>query len=65
MDIRATTAIVEVKDGRRELYSAVGMAGVDGRIPITISGYVIGAWGPDDGNARDFYIAVETAKIGG
>jgi hypothetical protein len=66
--IKSDTAILDVTKGRKALYRHVGNTplGTDfpNRIPVTIAGYIVGAWGNDDGVSREFQVNVETVTIG-
>lgn len=64
-------AILDIKKGRRSLYShfekmpLIGEVPTEFHIPVTLTGYIIGAWGNDDGESREFSMAVENISVGG
>lgn len=66
--IKSDTAILDVTKGRKALYRHVGDTPrgpeYPNRIPVTITGYIVGAWGHDDGTSREFQVQVETVTLG-
>ena len=70
MKIESTFALLDVQKGRRKLLSEVGGNGIGKtgqptgkRIPVTITGFVVGAWGGDDGTSREFQVDVTNVEI--
>ena len=64
MKISSDFALLDVKKGRKKLFKHLGFTPYgpnpngDKRIPVTITGYIVGAWGEDDGVIREFQIDV-------
>ena len=63
MKIQSTFALLDVKRGRVGLLKACGGIEGNARIPVTITGFITGAWGHDDGESREFEIEVSKAEI--
>lgn len=60
-EIKSEFALLDVKKGRGALFKALGYTGRRkdiSPIPVTITGFIIGAWGKDDGVSREFEIEV-------
>ena len=68
MEIKSTFAILDVKAGRSALNKhfskrpALGVCPPAMRIPVTITGYIDGIWGADDGVSREFSVTVQSVK---
>ena len=61
--IKSDFALLDVKRGRGALFKALGHTGRKpgtgaAPIPVTITGFILGAWGNDDGTSREFEIQV-------
>ena len=64
MKIQAGMAILDVKKGRKALYKEFKHLPFEAvRIPITITGYIVGVWGEDDGIRREFEVEVSSVKV--
>lgn len=63
--IKSGFALLDVKQGRGPLFKALGYTGRSGAapIPVTITGFIVGAWGEDDGTSREFEIEVTEVKV--
>ena len=57
MKISANFAMLDVEKGRRSLFRKLGYRGPK-PIPVTITGYITGALGNDDGISREFEVQV-------
>lgn len=57
--INSTFAILDVMRGRVKLAKRINVG--DGRIPVTIRGYIVGQHGNDDGTSIEFEIEVTSA----
>jgi len=59
--IKSDFALLDVTTGRNRLLKLVG----DRRtpIPVTITGFIIAAWGNDDGTSREFSVDVTGVKM--
>lgn len=58
-------ALLDVKKGRKRLFKCVGGQGfgktgkpTGERIPVTITGFIVGAHSDDDGTSREFEVEV-------
>lgn len=60
--IKTDFAIVDVKTGRHALDKLVGDHKV--KVPITLSGFVVGTWSGDDGTSIEFEIDVTDHTLG-
>lgn len=63
-------AILDVKRGRQGLLKTVGGHGTKyprtgNRVPVTITGFIDGSWGKDDGTSREFTVHVTGVETGG
>ena len=65
MKLKSTFALLDVKKGRKELFKRLGFTGrgKGERVPVTITGYIVGAWGDDDGTSREFEIEVTDLAV--
>ena len=63
MKLQVDFALLDVKRGRAGLLKACGGPRGRVRIPVTITGFVTGAWGHDDGVSREFEIDVTEATV--
>ncbi len=66
MKIQSDFAILDVKRGRVALLKACNKIDPEGiycTIPVTITGYITGPWGNDDGTSREFVVQVECAEV--
>ncbi len=65
--IKSNFAILDVKKGRKrlakELHCECGLGHSGYRIPVTITGFIVGAWGHDDGESREFQIEVAGVEL--
>ena len=65
MRITSNSLILDVKRGRHKLLKTVGMRhNRDKRVPVTITGYIMQAYGNDDGISREFEVWVDKIKCG-
>ena len=61
---------LDVKKGRTKLAEhfekrpLIGYCPEEMRVPITITGYISGVWGNDDGESREFTVDVQSLKLG-
>lgn len=65
MKLTSDFALLDVKKGRKDLFKKLGYSGRQeppARVPITITGYLVGAWGGDDGVSQEFEVEVETVS---
>lgn len=68
MDIKSDFAILDVKAGRGPLNKhfkdrpRLGECPPKMRVPVTITGYIDGVWGDDDGVSREFCVTVQSVK---
>jgi hypothetical protein len=68
MEIKSTFAILDVKAGRSALNKhfakrpRLGECPPAMRVPVTITGYIDGVWGCDDGVSREFCVTVQSVK---
>lgn len=62
MKIISNLAIVDVSHGRAKLERHFEVGGPS--IPVTITGYIDGVWGSDDGISQEFQMAVKTLAFG-
>lgn len=61
MRIQSTFALIDVKRGRKALTKRVRRGE---RIPVTITGFIDGTWGHDDGESIEFEVTVDKATVG-
>ena len=67
--MRSDFAILDVKSGRKKLAKhfakapRIGVCPPKLRVPVTITGYIDGVWGGDDGVSQEFTIAVRSLKF--
>lgn len=52
-------ALLDVKKGRAALLKATK----GNRIPVTITGYIVGPWSDDDGTNREFEVEVTGVQV--
>ena len=64
MKLQSDFALLDVKRGRVGLLKTCGGDHGPARIPVTITGFITGAWGHDDGDSREFQVTVTKAEIG-
>lgn len=68
LTIKSDLVILDVKEGRKDLYQHVGDTPsgkyFPNKIPVTITGYIVGAWGDDDGISQEFQVSVESVELG-
>lgn len=66
--IKSKHALLDVETGRHTLFRRVGYTptGTDypNKVPVTITGFIVGAWGQDDGTSREFQVDVTAVRIG-
>lgn len=68
MNIKSDFAILDVKAGRAALNKhfsdrpRLGQCPHKMRVPVTITGYIDGVHGDDDGVSREFCIVVQSVK---
>ena len=62
MKTTSTFSILDVKQGRNPLLKLVGNH--KHRVPVTITGFIVGDWSGDDGVSREFEVAVTGHKLG-
>lgn len=67
--LQSSFALLDVKSGRKGLHKIVGGQGTEypetgKRIPVTIRGFIVGAWGHDDGTSREFGVEITDIKTG-
>jgi hypothetical protein len=62
MKLTSNFTLVDVQRGRAELAKHFEVGGPS--IPITITGYIDGIWGHDDGVSQEFQMAVKTMAFG-
>jgi hypothetical protein len=68
LSVKSTFALLDVKVGRSQLYKhfknapRLGPCPPELRIPVTITGYIDGPWGSDDGTSREFSVTVQSVK---
>lgn len=64
MKITSDFAILDVKKGRKKLLKRfesrprMGPCPAELKLPVTITGYIVGVWGDDDGISREFEVEV-------
>lgn len=64
MKLESSLAILDVKKGRKKLFKLLGFTpngprpNEDNRVPVTITGFIVGAHGGDDGTSREFQVEV-------
>jgi hypothetical protein len=66
MKVSSSFAILDIKTGRKKLLDKVKseMAAYDSvRIPVTITGFIDGEWGRDDGTSIEFSVLVTKVEI--
>ena len=69
MIIKSTFAILDVKLGRITLAKRFkGKKNLvatpeDLRVPVTITGYIAGPWGKDDGTSQEFEVVVDKVVV--
>lgn len=66
MKLNSTFALLDVMHGRRQLEKKIASdkkAGRQTRIPVTVTGYITGQWGSDDGTSIEFEIDVKAVKV--
>jgi hypothetical protein len=63
--LKSSFAILDVKQGRGPLFKSLGFPRKDGPapIPVTITGFIVGAWGEDDGTSREFEVDVSGVQL--
>ena len=63
--LKSSFALLDVKQGRGPLFKALGYTGRSGAapVPVTITGYLVGAWGQDDGTSREFEVEVTGVQL--
>lgn len=68
MEIKSDFALLDVKAGRGALNKhfakrpRLGECPPALRIPVTVTGYIDGVWGGDDGVSREFTMVVQSVK---
>lgn len=62
LTIKSGFAVIDVTAGRQKLFKVADFTN-KARIPVTITGFITGAWGEDDGLSREFEIEVTKVKI--
>lgn len=68
MPVKSDFAILDVKAGRAALNRhfarrpRLGTCPPKMRVPVTITGYIDGVWGVDDGVSREFSVTVKSVK---
>lgn len=62
MRLTSGFVLVDVLKGRKELAKHFEVGGPS--IPVTITGYIDGTWGHDDGTSQEFQMVVETIAFG-
>lgn len=66
--LKSTFALLDVKAGRAALNKhfakrpPLGECPPKMRVPVTITGYIDGVWGGDDGVSREFSVVVQSVK---
>lgn len=60
--ITSDFALLDVKSGRNQLLALVGEH--KHRVPIALSGYIVGDWSGDDGTSIEFEIEVTALNTG-
>ncbi len=69
MKLTSGFAVLDVKKGRHALTRRfekrprLGVCPEDMRIPVTITGYIDGIHGRDDGVSREFAVTVEKVEV--
>lgn len=70
MKLTSDFAILDVKNGRNKLLKRVQGEGfgptgrpTGARIPVTITGFIVGAYGGDDGTSREFEVEVTDLTV--
>lgn len=69
MRLKSKFAVLDVMDGRKKLAAhfkdrpRLGPCPDDMRIPVTITGYIDGIHGCDDGTSIEFAVMVDRVKI--
>jgi hypothetical protein len=65
LTIKSDFALLDVKKGRQALFKTLGKAGnpLHTPIPVTITGYLTGAWSDDDGISREFEVRVTGVQL--
>lgn len=61
--IKSNFAILDVKSGRKGLANYFASAGAK-RVPVTITGFIDGTWGSDDGTSLEFEVDVKSVVLG-
>ena len=68
--LKSSFAVLDVERGRAKLAAHFAMnphtAGPTPdrfRIPVTITGYIDGVWGPDDGVSQEFWVSVTDVTV--
>ena len=63
--VSSDLALIDVKIGRGKLFKALGYPRIDSPspIPVTITGYIVGAYGADDGTSQTFEVKVTGVKL--
>lgn len=70
MDLKSDFALLDVKKGRKKLFGLLGFTpngprpNEDRRVPVTITGFIVGAHGEDDGVSREFQVEVTSLAVG-
>ena len=70
MKIQSDFALLDVKKGRKALFKLLGPSpsgpkpNEDKKVRVTITGYIVGAWGDDDGTSREFQVDVDSVEVG-
>ena len=63
LKLKSEFALLDVKQGRTKLAKVVKHDS-GRRVPVTITGYITGRWGNDDGISIEFEVEVEKVVCG-
>ena len=65
LQITSKFALLDVERGRGPLFKITGYGESNtlARIPVTITGFIVGAWGHDDGTSREFNVEVTAVRV--
>jgi len=69
MKLVSTFAILDVKKGRKKLNKRLidrplfQPCPEELRVPVTVTGYISGVWGNDDGESQEFEMEVENVEV--